>query len=372
MITINSAPIQDKILLDANDSIISITSSNGIGYYFRVKIFIDTVFFDEQSWSRKDDTTAEKNLKKLYSAYYETIFNPAFANGLTQQNHLLKKVSIVINEHSIGDDSLVQTISLSDFYFMYNVKPIYFIDDNSFQFLGINPDVFQIPTNGKISLPFLVNTNNEIVKVELKDNTGAIIDSIIIPAFTDKRVYLYNFDLSTIALSANILYLTLYITVGASSFSKIFKVLKFPKFPIKEIAFLNNFGFWIYVYLDGQLSIDNNLDIKTYEELDTTEKVFEINEKQTYSINTGALLTSEKDIINQIATALEAKIVLNSEWISMINSTKKINKYKDRNNLYTESLTFSVKQNQSIPNSFGIVLQGVYDSDYYDSNNYLT
>lgn len=350
MITINSAPILNSILLDANNTLISITSNNGVGFYFRAKISINNVLFDEQSWSRKDDFTAEKDLKKLYNSYYETIFSLVFANGLVQQSHLIKKVSIVVEERDITNDSLVQSKILDDFFIMYNAKPVPFTSSAKVQFLGFNPDVMQIPTTGKISIPFMVDANNETVLVELKDDTGAIIDSQNIAAFTDKRVYLYNFDLATIALSPTKLFLTLRIVIGTSQITKVFRLFKYPKFQIKEITFLNNFGFWIYVYLDGQLSIDNNLDVKIYEELDNTEKVFEINEKQNYTINTGALLTSEKDIIHQIVTALEAKIFLNSEFISMINATKKISQYKDRNNLYAENLSFSVKQNNSVPN----------------------
>jgi hypothetical protein len=351
MITINSAPILNSILLDANNTVISITSNNGVGYYFRAIILIDNIFFDEQSWSRKDDFTAEKDLKKLYNAYYETIFNPVFTNGLTQQNHLIKRVRLQIEERDINTDVVVQSVDLDDFYFMYNAKPISFNCDDKVQFLGLDPSVLQIPPNGKISIPFMVNSYKENVLVQLIDNTGITSDYYNLLDVTGKIVYLYTFDLSTYFFGySGILYLNLSITVGLSTISKTFRFLTFPKFQIKEILFLNNFGYWIPVYLDGQLSIENNLDVKVYEELDATEKVYEINEKQNYTINTGALLTSEKDIVHQIVTALEAKIFLNSEFISMITATKKISQYKDRNNLYAENLAFSVKQNNSVPN----------------------
>ena len=44
-----------------------------------------------------------------------------------------------------------------------------------------------------------------------------------------------------------------------------------------------------------------------------------------------------------------------------INATKKINLYKDRNNLYSESLSFSVRQNNSVDNLF-------YTVEDYDEN----
>lgn len=370
MIYIYKSPNPNRILLDANNTVISITSSNGSGFYFRAKIFIDDQLFDEQSWSRRDNFTAEKDLKKLYNAYYETVFNPNYSNGLEQQFHLIKKVSITINEYSIGDDSLVQSQNLADYYLMYNSKPIVFDDLQPVQFLGVAPNILQIPANGKISIPFMVNSENEALTVELKDNLGNTIDSIGKPNFTDRRVYVYSFNFSTVELDPAVLYFLLTIKLGATVINKSIRLFASPKFDIKEIAFLNNFGFWCYAYLDGQLSIDDNLDIKTYEEMEGLEKVYEINEKQTYTIDTGSLLASEKEIIREISTALEAKIFLNAEYVTMVNATKKINLHKERNNLYSESLIFSVRQNNSVENQFLAVED--YDSDDYETNDYTT
>lgn len=370
MITINTSPTPDRFMLDANNTVISITSSNGNGFYFRANIYIDDQLFDVQSWSRQDEVTATKDLKKLYYAYFETIFNPNFTNGLVQQMHLLKKVSIIINEHSIGDDSLIQTATIPDFYIMHNLKPVLFDDRIKLQFLGINPEVLQISKKGKVSIPFLVYANNESLIVELQDNFGNTIDFASKSNFTDKRVYKYNFDFSTIDLSHTTLYFKLKITVGTTEITKIFRLFTDPKFDIKEITFLNSFGYWCYAYFDGQLTIDNNLDVKTYEESTGLEIAYEINEKQTYTLNTGSLLSSEKEILNQVTTALDAKILLGSEYVTMVSTTKKINIYKDRNNLYSENLTFSVKQNNSISNPY--YLNEDYDSNDYESNDYST
>lgn len=354
MITINQSPDENCVLLDANNTLISITSDNGLGYYFRVFISINDMLFDEQSWSRKDDFTAEKDLKKLYNAYFETIFNPNFTNGLNIQNHLKKKVSILIQEYKIEDGTMVQDLKFPDYFIIYNVKPVYFNDEIPIQFLGIDPDILQIPFTGKISIPFMFNVSKGKVIVELFDNNDNLIDQQIIPEAISKTAFLYSFDIATVAniLPRNILYLKLRITPESTgtSLEKIFRLMQFPKYKIKEIAFLNNFGYWIYAYLDGQLAIDNNLDINQYQELDGTDKIFEINEKQNYTINTGPLLGSEKAIANQIVNALEAKILLNNEYISMINATKKISIYKDNNNLYSDNLVFSVKKNNSVSN----------------------
>lgn len=353
MITINQSPLLNSILLDANDTLISITSDNGVGYYFRAVISIDNVFFDEQSWSRKDAYTCDKIIKKLYNAYFETIYSSAFVNGLNEQTHLIRKVSIVVNEYSIGNDLLTSSINIPDFYIMYNVKPVMFLDSVKLQFLSVLSDIIQISNTGKISIPFYINASNENILVELKDNNNNLIDTVTIPGVIGKKVYLYNYDLSTSAL-VNILNATLKVYVGAVTISKTFRIFNLPKYPVKEILYLNNFGYWIYAYLDGQLTIENNLDVKTYEEKDFTEKIYEIDEKQTYTLSSGSLISNEKEILNEIVTSLSSKINLNNEILDMNTSTKKILRYKDRNNLYSENLTFNVQKNNSVLNPLNL------------------
>lgn len=347
MITINSAPTANLIVLDGNNTVISITSSNGTGHYFRANIYIDDVLFDTQSWSRKDSFTAEKDLKKLYNAYFETIFNEDFTPGVTEQTHLTKKVSITIQEYLLENDSLVQQIGLPDFYIMYNAKPVLFDDSQKVQFLGIEADKYLLPKTGKISIPFLVNTTSETVVITLKDNFNTTIDTQTIASSTAKKVFLYNYDLSDHTFANNTIYFTLTITVGSTTITKYFRYLEFPDFTIKEIAFLNNFGFYSYAYLDGQLAIDNALDSNSYEQRDGTDKTFEVNEEQTYTINSGSLLESEKLLLNQIATALDAKLFYKNNWITIVGKTKKINEFRDNQNNYSENLTFYIKKNAS-------------------------
>src|SRR5690606_17739057 len=118
MITALSTPGSGRILPDANNTVIKIQSTNGEGYYFRAKIYIDNVFFDEQGWSRIDLYTATKDLKKLYNAYYQTIFTDTFQNQLTEQTHLIKQVKIVVEEYSIETDVLVDSLELPVFKFL--------------------------------------------------------------------------------------------------------------------------------------------------------------------------------------------------------------------------------------------------------------
>jgi len=52
MISVINFPPENRYLLDGNNTPITVTSDNVNGY-FRAKIYIDDVLFDEQGWSRK-------------------------------------------------------------------------------------------------------------------------------------------------------------------------------------------------------------------------------------------------------------------------------------------------------------------------------
>lgn len=352
MITINQAPQANKILLDSNNTVISVTSTNGSGYYFRAIIAIDDVFFDEQGWSRKDNFTAEKDFKNFYKAYFSSLFNSTFVNGLQEQTNIKKKVSITIHEKNITNDVIVQTVILPDFYIMYNAKPVSFSDATKVQFLGVNADVFAIPSFGKISMPFMVNASAESISVTLKNDSNTILNNQMVSSFTGKKIYEYKFDLSGITISDQVLFLTLEITVGTTVISKIFRLFRYNyfNFPVKELVFKNVFGYYMYAYLDGQFSIDTNLEIKSYQQIDYTDKIYEINEEDTYTINSGSLVENEKEIINQIVTSLDAKMYYKNEWWDLKNATKKVSQFKDRNHSYSENLSFKVEKNKEISN----------------------
>lgn len=370
MIQIDKFPAENKVCLDGNSTIVSITSSNGLGFYFRAKIYINDELFDEQSWSRKNDKTAEKDLKKLYHAYFETVFKSNIINGLEQQNHLLKKVSIIVEEYNLANDILVQSLNLPQFYLMYNVKPVLFDDSIKVQLLDGRSELLQISSKGKIAVPFMVNALNETLTVELIDNYGNVINSLGKSNFSDKRVYQYFFDLATVSIPESTLYLTLKISVGNTFVIKNFRFFNSSQYSIKEIVFANNFGYWVYAYLDGKLTIENNIDTKTYEQNDGFEKVYEINEKETYTLNSGTLLLSEKNILNQICTAIEAKIYWQTKYISLVNATKKINTYNEREYLYSENLSFSVRENTDIDNQLST--RKAYYSNKYNPSYYKT
>lgn len=350
MITIVKAPALNAVLLDANNTEITITSSNGSGHYFRALIAIDDVLFDEQGWSRKDAFTAVKDLVKLYNAYFVSSFAAFTSNGIVEKTNLKKKVSIVINEHLLSTDAIVQTVTLPDFYIMYNAKPVVFNDSLKLQILGITPEVLQIPVNGKIRIPFIVKTVAEAVIVITKDNFGGIINTQTIAAATAKKIYQYDFDLSGVTLAANTNYFETTITCGTTTTTLRYRLMLLPDFPVKELYFKNNFGYFIPVYFDGELETSNGFKVDDYQSADGSSVVFEIQEDTQYTINSGSLLTDERAIINQVASAYEVYFKINNSWQKIQTSTKKELEFRDRKHNYSQDLTFTFTNSGKVPN----------------------
>lgn len=364
MITALSTPASGRIMLDANNTVIKIQSTNGEGFYFRALIYIDNVLFDEQGWSRVDAYTATKDLKKLYNAYFSPNFNTFFFSNLEEQRHLKKEVKIIVEEHSLYAGK-VDEIVLPVFYFMYCVKPESFNDIVKVKILDVNVDMMVVPKDGKIVLPFYANAAAENINVELTTNTGTSLNTRTAGAKTGKFVYLYTFNLASLGISKNVLYVTAKITVGNNSVSKNYRINHLPDFPTKEIAFRNNYGFYIYAYPDGELEVTNAYDAMDYD-TGNGEKILQIDETATFSINSGSLRQNEKEILTMIANSIDCKFngnwhgsigyninsiskLINS-WSDMKNTIKKQLGYKDKTHNYNETLTFTLRKGTDVNN----------------------
>jgi len=350
MITIIKSPALNKILLDANNTEISISSTNGNGYYFRALIYIDDVLFDEQGWSRKTEFLAVKDLVKLYNAYFETSFAAFTANGLVEKTNLKKKVSITIEERLLTTDVVVETVNLPVFYIIYNRKPILFTDTAKIQVLSKRPDAVLIPANGKMIVPIFVNANNEDFTVITKNNFGITLNSQTIAAFTGKKIYLYSFDLSGVTLAINTIYFETTITCGGTTITLRYRLMRLPDFPVKEIYYKNNFGYFLPAYFDGELETVNGFVINDYAQADGTSVIFEINEEATYTINTGSLLQDERPIVNEIINSHEVYFKVNNSWTKINTRTKKELEFQDKKHLYSYDLQFSFIKNGKVPN----------------------
>lgn len=352
MITALSTPAAGRLLLDSNNTVIKIQSSNGEGYYFRAIIYVNGVLFDEQGWSRSDAFTATKDLKKLLSSYFDPGFTPIGTTiSLLQQPDFIKTINITVEEYNIENGGLEQYIDLPVFNIMYAIKPESFNDEARISILGIEPEVMVIPKTGIIVVPFYVKaTIGESITAQLVTNAGTLLTNISIPATRSRGAYKCIISLSVYPLVNSVTHVTLTLGVGGNTVSKTYRINRFPDFPVKEIAFMNNYGHYIYAYPDGEMETESNFNVDSYETADGSLKVFEVNEEENYTINSGSYQGNELSIMKMIANALDCRIKIVGIWHQMITKTKKLNVFKDRLHVYSNDLLFGLKKGKDVVN----------------------
>ena len=351
------------MLPSENNIVIKVQSTNGEGHYFRAFIYVDDELFDEQGWSRIDAYTAAKDLKKIYSAYFAPVWNPAFANLLQLQTHLKKKISITVKEYNLDSGEQTGELELPDFRIIYTQKPVDLDDGLKIQLLGMDAKTMVVPANGKIVVPFMVSAVDEQVKVQLRDSFGTLINEQAVEHVSKVQTLLYQYQL-TDSYNPDTLYFTVHIFCGIQQLATplVYRMNKLPDFPFKEIAFQNNFGYYLYAYPDGEMEISNAFDVETYETADGLEKVFEINEEATYTINTGSYTNKEKAIINMIANSVDSKLKNGSTWLDMVARTKKQLEHRDHKHNYSEALQFGVRKGTNVESTGFIAVEPSFPS----------
>lgn len=342
MIQVINFPPENRYLLDGNNTQITVTSDNADGY-FRAKIYIDDALFDEQGWSRKDDFTATKDLLYLYNAYFKPYFLGSFTTGLLEQTNFKKKVSIVIEEKDIDTDVLLGTVTLPDFYLLYNVKSEIFNDINKLYIFGLKAEHMNMKKDGTIVIPFYANAETEDVKVTIYDDLENILHTQTIAAVNGKKVFIYTLNLSEVTVISSVLYLRAKIEVGAETTEKYYNVLRLPNYEVKEVVFQNNFGYYIPAYFDGDFEDVSGMKVQSYERYDTSTAVYAVEEDGTYTINTGGLSTREKEIVKEIANSIDCYFNNNGNYIRVNTATKKATNLKSRLNIYSEDLVFTFR-----------------------------
>jgi hypothetical protein len=342
MITVLNFPPENRYLLDGNNTQITVSSDNDNGY-FRAKIYIDDELFDEQGWSRKDNFTATKDLLYLYNAYFKPFFLGSFTTGLLEQTNFKKKISILIEEFDIDTDTLLADVTLPDFYLLYNVKSEIFNDTNKLYIFGLKAEHMNMKKDGVIVIPFYANASTEDVKVTVYDDLDNILHTQTISGVVGKKAYIYTLKLSEVTVISSILYLRVKIEVGAESIEKYYNILQLPNYEVKEVVFQNNFGYYIPAYFDGDFEDTSGYKVQSYERYDTSTAVYAVEEDGTYTINTGKLTIREKEIVKEIANAIDCYFNNAGNYVRVNTGVKKSTNLKSRLNIYSEDLVFTFK-----------------------------
>ena len=366
MIQAISTPGSGAFMLDANNTLIAVQSTNGTGYYYRAKIYINGMLFDEQGWSRTTADTARKDIKDLYKAYFAPVFNPVFTNLFEEQTHLQREVFISVQEFKIDSGALIATLSLPTFRIMHNIKPVEFTEYMGTQFLDMRAAVMVVPPTGKIAFPFYVWGDEEYCRVTLATNSGTVIDEQEV-FIKGKKIYLYQFDLAGAGISYNVLYITATVQLAdRHPISLIYRINQLPAHDVNELAFQNNFGFYLYAYPAGEMQLQNAFTSATYELADGNERVYEIPEEATYTINSGSLHHNEKAIINMIANSHDVRLRNGNKWLSLVTAVKKQLEFKSRQNQFDESMVFTLRKGTNVANTGLIYANGLPDIQITD------
>lgn len=366
MIQVIQAPLENSLLLDGNNTLIKVKSDRGAGYYFRTKIYIDNVLFDEQGWSRIDDEVATKDLLNLYRAYFNPIFLTGIFNGITEQAHLKRKVKIEVSEYNLTDDSLEETVTLPEYFIMYSNRPYAFDDSVSFRLLEENAEVSLMPRNGKIAIPFYNKGEVDNVTVKIQKQDMSIIETYTTAPHTDKKVFLFTYDLESASLSENDLYLKVVFEKGEVKSEKLIKLYHLPSHQVRQLSILSLFGFYKNVYVAGELEAENSYKYEDYTDAQGQDVMYEVNTETEFSLHTGNLLTNEKDITNQICTSLDIRFFFEDNFLKVISRTAKNLYFRSKKHLYNTELKLKSKAkpwidnllevNLSIMNSFKITV----------------
>ncbi|AEW85878.1 hypothetical protein [Flavobacterium columnare] len=344
MIYINAAPEKDQIILNGNESIISVSSTRGKGFYFLAEIKLGDVVYDIQQWSRKDSHTSEKNIKNMFKHQFKHIFEDLQKSEIKLETDKLLKVSIVIKEYDLDKNILHDSIKLPDFFILYSDFPAFFDDKKKIQLLGVLSEVLVISSTGKISIPFLVNGNDETMKVSLISEDKTVLDSHLIKNIKGKNIFSYRNIIDSNYSKFNFVELNL--EIDGFIISKKIKFLKSSYYDINEFCFRNNFGFFTYFYCFGLKKIELNYDRKSYKSFDYNDIPYDLNEEVFYTLNTSYFSEKEQPVLREIMNSLDVKLKENNVWLDLANNTKKLLLEKSKQHLYDVDLTFKLIKKQ--------------------------
>jgi len=372
MIQVIQAPLENSLLLDGNNTLIKVKSDRGAGYYFRTKIYIDNVLFDEQGWSRIDDEVATKDLLNLYRAYFKPIFLTGIFNGITEQTHLIRKVKIEVSEYKLEDDSLEETVTLPEYFIMYSNKPFSFDDSVSYRLLEENSEVSMMPINGKISIPFYNKGEVDNVTVKIQKQDMTIVDSYTTAPHTDKKVFLFNYDLAAASLSENDLYLKVIFEKAGVKSEKLIKLYHLPSHQVRQLSILSLFGFYKNIYVAGELEAENSYKYEDYTDAQGQDVMYEVNSETEFSLNTGNLLSNEKDIVHQICTSLDIRFFFEENFLKVISKTAKNLFFRSKKHLYNTELKLKSKAKPWIDNLLEVNLSIMNSFEISVTENVLT
>lgn len=346
MIKIIKAPKTAAVFLSENPIDIEVKSTLGKAYYFKVFIYVDDKFFDEQGWSKYNDFNVKIALKGMFNNLFTYPFPTLNGDVYKPTNHLLKKINITIKEYKRDDDSLVNTLNLNPFYVLKSEKAMFFDERINFQKMSILPNVLRL-SKGKapvVRFPIWVCSKSFSLKVV---SGGALLKDLSFNDFT-KNILEVVVNLTKETIYGNEVRVILSDFKG-NNFTQQFIFIDELAYEVSKMYFRNNYGVYEYIEFFGSLKESNTYKRKTYNLLNDVTFLANTAISNTLKINTGYLLPNEIPILEAINLSKEVFVSHNDMLLQALPISKK-SKGLDFEKNYLDDF-IELKINGSLPKS---------------------
>lgn len=338
MIELVQSPDLNRVIADGNDTIIILQADANPAKFVRANIYIDGIEFLKQGWSKDENGICEFNLKHLYYAYFQNAFTGSFSTGFNKKEDLLKRVEIVAEEYRIGAIVPVNTLELPEFYLLKNIKPVAFDDEKPIDFLGLPQQNIKVDRNQGFVFPLYLRSADLLTVQVLNELNQEIYSETL--EYYPRQLTQYDLDFKDLEL-AGLGFITVKFTTSEAAIQRKLIFEDASVYPAKTIFYENNFGFFISACLFGQKEELHSLSPASYTQQDGTEVTYDVEDNRELQLNSGYGYNSIINLIHAVATSLDVRMRLDSQWERVKSETKKVTRLVDNQYIYGDVLKFS-------------------------------
>ena len=338
MIELIQSPDLNRVIADGNDTNIILQASTDPGKFVRANVFIDGQEFLEQGWSKDENGICEFNLKHLYYAYFQNVFTGEFSTGFHTKEDLFKRVKIVAEEYRIGAIAPVATLELPEFYLIKNLRPVAFNDETPLDFLGLPQQNIKVDRSQGFVFPLYLRAGS-LLTVQVLNELNQEIYSETLENYA-QQVTQYDLNFSDLELGG-IEFITVKFTTSEASVQRKLIFVDASVYPPKTIFYENNFGFYISACLLGLKEEMHSLSPSSYTQQDGTEVTYDVEDNRELQLNSGYGYNNIVHLIHAVATSLDVRMRLDSQWERVKSETTKVTRKIDNQYIYGDALKFS-------------------------------
>ena len=215
----------------------------------------------------------------------------------------IAKVSFVVKEVNISDDTVLNTNSLTDVKFIAGPKPKNLV--NNIALLLKNFTVEKVAKDSFVNTPFLLAPGNFTIETYKNDT---LINTTDVTTTADNAVYLHQInidnhnpeiaDVFKVKLKNNVIYREVVVDadIGKNTMLVFLDAYKLPRS-------FTCFGEFTYPVKYNQISHNYKVNLEEVLEVVTTEKI------KTFTLNTGSLFKENAKIVDELKDSKKAFVV---------------------------------------------------------------